>query len=47
MALLNVLSLQIPHIGTLDSLKALPLVELYLKGNPLVNRFQDHDIYVR
>ncbi|CAH0625346.1 unnamed protein product [Chrysodeixis includens] len=37
---------RIPHIGSLEALKALPLVELYLKGNPLLNRFQDHDIYV-
>ncbi|XP_041981455.1 nuclear RNA export factor 1 [Aricia agestis] len=37
---------RIPFIGSLDPLKMLPLVELYLKGNPLVNRFSDHDIYV-
>ncbi|XP_075976649.1 nuclear RNA export factor small bristles [Anticarsia gemmatalis] len=37
---------RIPFIGSLEALKALPLVELYLKGNPLVNRFQDHEIYV-
>ncbi|XP_028162399.1 nuclear RNA export factor 1 [Ostrinia furnacalis] len=37
---------RIPFLGSLDALKALPLVELYLKGNPLVNRFNDHEIYV-
>uniref|UniRef100_A0A1E1WJI8 Uncharacterized protein n=1 Tax=Pectinophora gossypiella TaxID=13191 RepID=A0A1E1WJI8_PECGO len=38
---------RIPFLGSLEPLKNLPLVELYLKGNPLVNRFQDHEIYVR
>lgn len=38
---------RIPFVGSLDSLKSLPLVELFLKGNPLVNRFNDHEIYVR
>ncbi|CAB3221232.1 unnamed protein product [Arctia plantaginis] len=37
---------RIPFLGSLDSMKSLPLVELYLKGNPLVNRFQDHEIYI-
>ncbi|KAJ0176221.1 hypothetical protein K1T71_008395 [Dendrolimus kikuchii] len=37
---------RIPFIGSLDPFKSLPLVELYLKGNPLVNRFNDHEIYV-
>lgn len=39
--------LQIPNLSFLEALKGLPLVELYLKGNPLVNRFSDHEIYVR
>ncbi|XP_034832611.1 nuclear RNA export factor 1 [Maniola hyperantus] len=37
---------KIPYLGSMYPLKPLPLVELYLKGNPLVNRFSDHDIYV-
>ncbi|XP_053608545.1 nuclear RNA export factor 1 [Plodia interpunctella] len=37
---------RIPSVGSLDPLKALPLVELYLKGNPLVNRFNDHEVYI-
>ncbi|XP_047997940.1 nuclear RNA export factor 1 [Leguminivora glycinivorella] len=37
---------KIPYIGSLDCLKSLPLIELYLKGNPLVTRCSDHDIYV-
>lgn len=37
---------RIPFLSSIDPLKSLPLVELYLKGNPLVNRFSDHDIYV-
>ncbi|KAG6460833.1 nuclear RNA export factor 1 [Manduca sexta] len=37
---------RIPFLGSLDPLKSLPLVELYLKGNPLVNRFHDHEIYI-
>ncbi|KAL4711159.1 hypothetical protein ACJJTC_009530 [Scirpophaga incertulas] len=37
---------RIPFLGSLEPLKNLPLVELYLKGNPLVNRFSDHDIYI-
>ncbi|KAL0878623.1 hypothetical protein ABMA27_003701 [Loxostege sticticalis] len=37
---------RIPFLGSMDALKSLPLVELYLKGNPLVNRFNDHEIYV-
>ncbi|XP_023954174.2 nuclear RNA export factor 1 [Bicyclus anynana] len=37
---------KIMFLGSLDPLKLLPLVELYLKGNPLVKRFNDHDIYV-
>ncbi|CAH2041575.1 unnamed protein product, partial [Iphiclides podalirius] len=37
---------RIPFLGSLDPLKSLPLVELYLKGNPLQNRFNDHDIYI-
>ncbi|KAJ2951730.1 hypothetical protein O0L34_g13895 [Tuta absoluta] len=37
---------RIPFLGSLDPLKSLPLVELFLKGNPLVNRFQDHEIYI-
>ncbi|XP_072938330.1 nuclear RNA export factor 1 [Epargyreus clarus] len=37
---------RIPFLGSLQPLKSLPLVELYLKGNPLVARFQDHDIYI-
>ncbi|XP_047534114.1 nuclear RNA export factor 1 [Vanessa atalanta] len=37
---------RIPYLGSIDPLKPLQLVELYLKGNPLVNRFNDHDIYV-
>ncbi|XP_050550004.1 nuclear RNA export factor 1 [Spodoptera frugiperda] len=37
---------RIPFLGSLEPLKALPLVELYLKGNPLLNRFSDHEIYV-
>ncbi|GBP36332.1 Nuclear RNA export factor 1 [Eumeta japonica] len=37
---------KIPFLSSLEPLQSLPLVELYLKGNPLVNRFQDHDIYV-
>ncbi|KAM3962029.1 nuclear RNA export factor small bristles [Aphomia sociella] len=37
---------RIPFVGSLDSLKSLPLVELFLKGNPLVNRFNDNEIYV-
>ncbi|CAH2090215.1 unnamed protein product [Euphydryas editha] len=37
---------RIPFLSSIDPLKSLPLVELYLKGNPLVNRFNDHDIYV-
>ncbi|KOB78243.1 Nuclear RNA export factor 1 [Operophtera brumata] len=36
----------IPFLGSLDSLKQLPLVELYLKGNPCEKRFNDHEIYV-
>ncbi|XP_050677717.1 nuclear RNA export factor 1-like [Leptidea sinapis] len=38
---------RIPSIASLESLKSLALVELYLKGNPLVNRFNDHESYVR
>uniref|UniRef100_S4PL34 Nuclear RNA export factor 1 n=2 Tax=Pararge aegeria TaxID=116150 RepID=S4PL34_9NEOP len=37
---------RIPFLGSMDPLKPLPLVELYLKGNPMVKRFSDHDIYV-
>lgn len=37
---------RIPYIGSLEPLKTLPLVELYLKGNPLVTRFNDHEIYI-
>lgn len=37
---------RIPFLGSMDSLKGLQLLELYLKGNPLVNRFSDHEIYV-
>ncbi|CAH0755150.1 unnamed protein product [Diatraea saccharalis] len=37
---------RIPYLGSLDPMKQLQLVELYLKGNPLVNRFSDHEIYV-
>ncbi|KAI5646217.1 tap, RNA-binding domain-containing protein [Phthorimaea operculella] len=37
---------RIPFLGSLDPLKSLPLVELFLKGNPLVNRFDDHEIYI-
>ncbi|CAH0726895.1 unnamed protein product, partial [Brenthis ino] len=37
---------RIPFLGSLDPLKPLPLVELYLKGNPLMKKFNDHDIYV-
>ncbi|PZC77797.1 hypothetical protein B5X24_HaOG202987 [Helicoverpa armigera] len=37
---------RIPFLGSLEPLKNLQLVELYLKGNPLVNRFSDNEIYV-
>ncbi|KAI8432064.1 hypothetical protein MSG28_004583 [Choristoneura fumiferana] len=37
----------IPYVSSLDPLKSLQLVELFLKGNPLVTRCSDHDIYVR
>ncbi|OWR41211.1 nuclear RNA export factor 1 [Danaus plexippus] len=37
---------RITTLAALEPLKPLPLVELYLKGNPLVSRFNDHDIYV-
>ncbi|XP_028034619.1 nuclear RNA export factor 1 [Bombyx mandarina] len=37
---------RIPFLGSLDPIRSLPLVELYLKGNPLVNRFHDHEIYI-
>ncbi|XP_059062645.1 nuclear RNA export factor 1 [Achroia grisella] len=37
---------RIPYVGSLDALKSLPLVELFLTGNPLVNKFNDHEIYV-
>ncbi|XP_013136321.1 PREDICTED: nuclear RNA export factor 1 [Papilio polytes] len=37
---------RIPIVGSLESLRSLPLVELMLKGNPLQNRFSDHDDYV-
>ncbi|KPI90891.1 Nuclear RNA export factor 1 [Papilio xuthus] len=37
---------RIPVVGSLESLRNLPLVELMLKGNPLRNRFNDHDDYV-
>ncbi|XP_013192505.1 nuclear RNA export factor 1 [Amyelois transitella] len=37
---------RIPSIASLEPLKSLQLVELYLKGNPLVNRFNDHDTYI-
>ncbi|XP_022114624.2 nuclear RNA export factor 1 [Pieris rapae] len=36
---------RIPSVAPLEALKALPLVELYLKGNPLVNRFNDNETY--
>ncbi|CAK1542999.1 unnamed protein product [Leptosia nina] len=36
---------RITSIAALEALKALPLVELYLKGNPLVNRFNDNEAY--
>lgn len=38
---------RIHNMSHLDSLKSLPLVELYLKGNPLIDRCSDHDSYVR
>lgn len=38
---------QIPYINTLDSLKALKLVELNLEENPLKQRYEDQTIYVR
>ncbi|CAG4961746.1 unnamed protein product [Colias eurytheme] len=37
---------RIPSIAALEPLKSLTLVELYLKGNPLVNRFSDHETYI-
>lgn len=37
---------RIPFLGSLEALKSLPLIELYLEGNPLVKKFQDHEIYV-
>lgn len=40
-------SLQIPYVTSLDSLKALSLVEINLEGNPLKDRIKDQTVYVR
>ncbi|XP_044758210.1 nuclear RNA export factor 1-like [Coccinella septempunctata] len=37
---------KIRDIGMLDSLKGLPLVELFLDGNPLCDKFKDKSIYI-
>ncbi|ETN60147.1 hypothetical protein AND_008236 [Anopheles darlingi] len=37
---------RIPYINTLDSLKALKLVELNLEENPLKQRYEDQTVYV-
>ncbi|XP_045476464.1 nuclear RNA export factor 1-like isoform X2 [Harmonia axyridis] len=37
---------KIRDIGMLDSLKGLPLIELFLDGNPLCDKFKDKSIYI-
>lgn len=37
---------RIPSVTSLDSLKALPLVEINLEGNPLKDRLKDQTVYV-
>ncbi|XP_062713191.1 nuclear RNA export factor 1 [Aedes albopictus] len=39
-------SFQIPHVTSLDSMKALPLVEINLEGNPLKDRIKDQTVYI-
>lgn len=39
--------LQILHINLLEPLKELPIMDLYLEGNPLVDRFKEKEIYIR
>ncbi|XP_077293168.1 nuclear RNA export factor small bristles isoform X2 [Arctopsyche grandis] len=38
---------RIPHINSLEALKGFPLMELFLEGNPLADRFKEKDIYIR
>uniref|UniRef100_A0A023EVP0 Putative mrna export factor tap/mex67 n=1 Tax=Aedes albopictus TaxID=7160 RepID=A0A023EVP0_AEDAL len=37
---------KIPHVTSLDSMKALPLVEINLEGNPLKDRIKDQTVYI-